>query len=182
MSKMKAMKYRREHGFTLIEVLAVVALVGVIFLVIHQFLSPILTFFQGNQSRQVAALEARVCLTTIERLMANGKASTLTISTPATTPVVQSSQAQFLSVDGSTYTITWSMTPANSIHVLQTMAPGTTVNDTVLTTHATQLTFSWSDPRDPSTIDITLQITVPLDASHVSTILLPNQRVQMIAF
>ena len=102
---------REDKGFTLIEMMVAAALFGLLCIMVVQFLSPMTHFFQRSRARQDANLQLRMCFGTIDRLMANGKASTLIVSTPPTTPTVQNSSATFQSVDGSFYTITWSPAP-----------------------------------------------------------------------
>ena len=179
------MKNEREKGFYLTEVLLVAALTGLIFLAIVRLLSPTLRFFQGSQARQQANMQARVCLETIQRVMSNGKASSLVVSTPPTIPPVGSSQARFYAVDGSTYTITWSTAPMNTVHLQKWTTPsGSARIDTVLATHVTGLHFTF-DTHDPGIVQVTLEIKVPLDATglpgHFYTISLPNQTVLMVA-
>src|ERR1019366_5814531 len=97
---------------------------------------------------------------TIERVLSNGKADTLVIATPDTTPAVQFSSATFQSKDGSMYTLCWFNSPENSIH-LQRTPPGGTTSDIVLATHITTLVFGIS-ANDPGIVSVTLQMTVPL--------------------
>jgi hypothetical protein len=164
----------------MVEILLVALLMGAIALVFAQFLSPMLTFFQRSTARQQANSELRICMDTMEIAMMNGKASTLIISTPATTPTVQFSKAEFTSVDGSSYTITWSMTPPNSVH-LQKTQNGVT-NDTVLSTHVTNLNFG-VNINDPGVVIVTLQVRYPLNSSgrpdSFFTITLPTRVVRM---
>jgi prepilin-type N-terminal cleavage/methylation domain-containing protein len=172
---------REDKGFTLIEMMVAAALFGLLCIMVGQFLSPMTHFFQRSRARQDANLQLRMCFGTIDRLMANGKASTLIVSTPPTTPTVQNSSATFQSVDGSFYTITWSPAPMNSVH-LQKTPPGGTMTDTVLATQVTGLSFGLST-SDPGIVYITLRMTVPLDSSgspdSFMTILLSNQALRM---
>src|SRR5437879_6467088 len=104
---------RQEKGFSLVETLLAGALGSIVLLILVSLTFRMVKFISRNQARQSAAMQARACLETIERFMSNGKANTLQISTPNTTPTVPNSRAQFLTVDGSSYTITWSTAPPN---------------------------------------------------------------------
>jgi prepilin-type N-terminal cleavage/methylation domain-containing protein len=178
------MKRNSGKGFTLIEIMLAVALISVVALVGIQLLSPMVAYFKRSPARAKANLESRQCMETVERMLASGKAGTLVIQTPPTTPAVPSSQAQFQSVDGSSYTITWSTAPMNTVHILRTPPGNGATIDTILATNVTTLSFS-IDYRDPAMIYVTFQMTAPLDSSgapgSIMTILLANQAVHMIA-
>jgi len=173
---------KNHSGFSLLEMLLVAALIGLVILAATQLLFPVINFFQRGRAQQKATLEARTCIETIERVLSNGRASTVVISTPPTTPAMPSGQIQFLGVDTSTYTISWSTSPMNTVHLQKTSAAGVT-NDTVLATHVTQLSFCWN-PNDPGILNVTLQMTVPFDSSgspgSFLTIYLPGQTLRMV--
>src|SRR4051812_27231245 len=92
------------RGFTTIEVLIAGVMGALIILVLISSSSKLSRFFFRGRIKQQAQLEARGCLETIERTLANGKASTVVVSTPPTT--LASSRIQFTGQDGSSYTIT----------------------------------------------------------------------------
>ncbi len=179
---MKFLKLIGErNGFTLVESMLATVAALVIMGGIARLTSSMIQFSGHSQVHQSADTEARICLDTIEQALANGQANTLAISTPATTPTVPNSQAQFSGLDGSSYTITWSATPLNTVHLLKTPAGGGTTTDSVLATHVNELVFS-HDYRDPALVAVTFQMVVPLDSSgrsnNVYTIFrsLPNLR------
>src|SRR5208337_5665329 len=100
-----------------------------------------------NRARQAANLQLRICLESIQRVMANGMASTVNVTTPPTTPTVQNSQIQFQSVDGSSCTISLSPPPGNTVQ-LQKVLPGGATSTTVLANNVTELTFGLNS-QDP---------------------------------
>src|SRR5882724_2338351 len=126
---------RQDRGFSLPEILLAGVLVSIFLLVTIQWSTNVFKFITRSQLRQQASMEARTCLETIERTLSEGKASTLVISTPAITPTVPNSQAQFSTVDGSSYVITWSTAPMNTVHIRRIPPGGTTATDTVLASH-----------------------------------------------
>ena len=67
-------------------------------------------------------MELRTSLAAIEHVMSNVKPNTVLIATPAMTPNVQMSSVSFQSMDGAFYTIHWSITPMNSVHLERTGA------------------------------------------------------------
>jgi prepilin-type N-terminal cleavage/methylation domain-containing protein len=172
-----------KKGFTLLEILLTASIIGAIVLAITHLGFPLIKFFQQSRSRQQANTEARICLETMERVLSNGKASTLVISNSPTIPPMQSGRAQFQTMEGSSYTITWSSGPANSVHLLRTPLGGTVAVDTMLATHVTELSFLW-DMSDPAILTVTLQMTVPLDSSgspdSFLTIMLPPLTTRLI--
>jgi prepilin-type N-terminal cleavage/methylation domain-containing protein len=174
------MKHR--DGFTIIEMLLTAALLGLVVLVVAQLGFPLFKFIQRSQSRQEAQAQARICLETVERAMSNGRASTVTISNSPSTPPMQSGQVQFQAVDGSSYTITWSTAPPNSVHLQHTPLGSSLTTDTVLATSVTEFSFGWN-PGDPSIINVNFVMSVPLDSSgspdSVMTLMLPPQTIQM---
>ncbi len=159
------MRIPAEKGYTLIEIILTAAIVGIVILAISQLIFPLIKYFQQSRARQQTNSEARVCLETIARVLSNAMASSMVISTPVTTPAApQASEAQFQSVDGSTCTVIWSTSPMNTVHLLRTPPGGTVAIDTVLASHVTGFSFAWAT-NDPSLVNVTLQMTVPLDAS-----------------
>lgn len=164
------------------EIILVVALLSIIFMAGIKLWPGTTKFLLRSQSRQQANIQARICIETLERVLANGKSSSLQILTPATTPVMPSSQIIFQSVDGSTYTVTWSTSPTNSVHILRQVLGSATTVDTILATRVTSLVFA-IDYRDPSSLSVTLQMSVPVDSSGAPdsyfTILLPNEYIRM---
>ena len=174
---------RRENGLTMLELLLVAAILGTVTLAAVRLVVPMITFIRRAPARQSAQMQMRACMETMERVLSNGKAGTLVIATPPTTPTIQFSSATFQSQDGSGYTIYWSPSPVNSVH-LQRTPPGGTPSDTVLATNITALVFGVAG-NDPGLITVTLQMTVPLDSSgspgSFFTILLPTQTIRMIS-
>jgi Tfp pilus assembly protein PilE len=164
-----------DHGVTLIEILIVSAAIVILTFVIARFLSPVMRYFQREPVRQTMTADIRRCLDTIDRAMSEGNAQSLIISTPLSSPTVQLSRAQFSSNDGSSTVITWSASPMNTVHILKTV-PGVGTNDQTLASHVTGFHFD-VDLQDPSLVTVTLQMTVPLDASgapdSIYTITLP---------
>ena len=175
---------RRTRGFTLAEGLLVGVVVSMLLLVMVKISSRMFTFIARSQTRQKANMEARRCLETIERMMSNGRASTLMISTPATSPMVPNSRVQFTAMDGSFYTILWSTAPMNTVHIRRTPAGSAATTDTLLATHVNVLVFL-ADLTDPAIVTVSLQMTVPLDTSNppksVYTIPLFNRTLRMIS-
>src|SRR5262249_11921712 len=149
------MKIAKSHGFTLLEAILATALTAAALLVIVKMVSPVTRFFRASQGRQMANFEARTCMDTIQRVMSNGRISTLAITTPSTVPLMPFSEAQFNTVDGSSYTIMWSTAPMNSVHLERVNSAGS-FTDTILSAHATALNFTL-DLDDPAKVFITLQ-------------------------
>jgi Tfp pilus assembly protein PilE len=172
----------QNKGVTLMEVLLVAGLIGVLALVVVQFFQPMFKFFQGSQARAQANREARICMDTIQLVLSAGRATTLQVSTPSTTPAVPLSQAQFTGLDKASYVIAWSTAPMNTVHLQKTPPGGGTGTDTILATNVTGLHFG-IDTRDPGVVSVTLHMTVPLNTSGAPDsfyqILLPNQIILM---
>jgi len=173
---------KRRGGFTLIEMVLTTALLSLLVLAVARLGFPTFKFMQRSQARQEAQAQARICLETVERVMSNGRASTVTISNSPTTPPMQSGQIQFQSVDESSYTITWSTAPPNSVHLQHTPQGSSSTTDTVLATSVTGFSFGWN-PVDPSIINVNFVMSVPLDSSgspdSILTFILPPQTIQM---
>jgi prepilin-type N-terminal cleavage/methylation domain-containing protein len=171
-----------EKGFTLLEIIVGVAIFGMIILMVGKLMSPLTQYFQRNRARQQANLQMRICLETIERMMSNGRANTCILSAPPAVPTL--SQAKFKSIDGFTYTIFYSTSPLNSVHLQRTKgAIGDPIYDSVLATNVSALIFGW-DSRDPALINVTISLRVPLDSSgradNSVTILMPPQIIRMV--
>jgi len=172
-----------QRGFTVVEMTVTAAIIGILAIAIAKLFSPTMVFYQRTQARQKVTQEARICMETMEQVLSNGKSSSLNISTPVTTPTVQFSQASFESMDGTSYVITWSTSPLNSVHLQHTLSSGV-INDKILATNVTGINFG-IDVNDPAIVNVTLQMTAALDNSgspdSIANILLPTQTVRMIS-
>jgi prepilin-type N-terminal cleavage/methylation domain-containing protein len=168
-----------KSGFTLIEIMVAVALLGIATFAAFNLFSPIVKFFPRSQARSQAILQARQCMETIDRVMSSGRASTLVLPAVSTVPF---STAQFIGVDQSSYTITLSSSPLNSVHLLRTLPGAALPIDTVLATNVTMLNFL-VDLNNPGFVQVTFQMIAPLDSSgspdSFYTIFLPNQTIVM---
>jgi prepilin-type N-terminal cleavage/methylation domain-containing protein len=175
---------KSQRGFSLIEILIVAALCGAVFLAFSNLVAPALKFLHRNQARQQLQTQARGCLDTMDRVISNGRAATVTISNSPTIPSLPAAQLQFQSVDNSSYTITFSSVPINSVHLLHTPFGSLVTTDTVLATNVSVLSFAWS-PSDPSIMNVTLIMIVPMDSSGTPDsfykIQLPAQTIRMVS-
>jgi prepilin-type N-terminal cleavage/methylation domain-containing protein len=176
------MKKMDKKGFTLIELMIVIAVGVILILGLTRLVSPTLKFYQQNQARQRANMKMRICIESIERAMANGRVSTLLISPSPSDPTLGLSQAQFSSMDGlTTYQIGWSNTPNNTVH-LQKIPPGGGTTDTVLADYVSSLQFTL-DTHDPGIVHVTVMMRVPLDESgspdSFQTLLVSNHTILM---
>jgi hypothetical protein len=173
-----------EKGLTFLEIVIAVAMTAIVLLMISQMGVPMMRFFQRMRVHQQATMEARTCLDTLQRVLADGRASTLLVTNTQTTPMMPSGRADFKTSDGSAYTLTWSTAPTNTVHMQRRLTASAPINDTILATHVTELAFTF-DPRDPSLVYITLQIRIALDSSGAPgsflMISLRDQAVRMVA-
>src|ERR1017187_3960582 len=98
----------RENGLTLMEMIMTAVIIGAVTYAAVRLGTSITNFVQRTPPRQHAQMEMNACMDTMDRVLSNGKSSTLNIATPPTTPTLQYSSATFQSKDGATYTIYWS--------------------------------------------------------------------------
>jgi prepilin-type N-terminal cleavage/methylation domain-containing protein len=176
------MRLSRIDGFTLQELLLTLVIMAIVTLAFVRLSTPVITFFQRSPIRQTTNMELRSCMGMIQHVMSNGRASTLIVATPNTTPAVQFSSATFQSMDGASYTITWSNNPPNTVHLQKTL-PGSIPSDTILASHVTGLVFGMS-VNDPGIVTVTIRMTIPFDASgapgSVQTLMPPPQIIRML--
>jgi len=173
-----------EQGVTLIEIMMVVAIVGLIAAAFALFLSKGLPFFHRNQVRQGLMLDSRRVMDTIVERLRNGKARTLIIQTDSTvTPVVPNSRADFvlqtpLPSGATAYAI---YQAGGKIYTLE-YPPGNAAQ--AIASNVTGLIFSVPNSTDPGIVNVTLQMNVPYDQTgdptHTSMILFPNQNIHMV--
>src|SRR6266568_5126860 len=97
------MKRMNNHGFSVIEVMLAAGILAAMMLAVSQTGTPITRFFQRNRVRQETLLEARSCIETLQRALADGKADTLSIANSTVAPVMPNGQANFTATDGSVY-------------------------------------------------------------------------------
>ncbi len=172
---------KRQNGMTLLESLLALTILVVIAAAFVKLLAPNIGFFKRAEGRLQATSEARKSLDTFRHLLSNGKASTVSISTPNNSSP-PNSQISFDSLDGYSYIISW-VTP-NSVQVQRTPTAGGTTVTNIIANNVTGLMFTL-DFRDPAIIDVSLQVDMPLDQSgnstSVYTILQPNQSIRMAA-
>jgi Tfp pilus assembly protein PilV len=175
---------KRQNGFSVVEIMISAFIAGLLMLLIFKFSTGIFKFYARTQGRQQANMEARRCLDTIDRAISNARADTLMISTPDTTPAIPNSQVSFTGLDNASYTITWSTSPANSVHLFKTPAGSSTTTDSILSTHATVLVFV-TTAADPTLITVSFRTTTLLDNSgnpdSYYTLDMPNRAIRMMA-
>lgn len=173
-----------REGFTLTEMALCAAVISLVVVGLVRLTASFSRFLSQSQIRHQATLKSRICLENIQRVFNNGKASTLQISTPPITPTSPNSRAQFSTADGTTYVITLSSTPANSVH-LTTIEPGGLTQDKVLATDVNLLIFA-VDYRDPALVNVNLQIAIPRITGGTMpsayTFFYPNLRIHMMDF
>jgi prepilin-type N-terminal cleavage/methylation domain-containing protein len=180
-----------EAGFTIIEVMVVVAILGIIVAAMVHFFSSSAPFYKRIQVRQQVMLSSREAMDAMVDRLRSGKAQTFLRSTPAAASTVPNSRADFVLQsplpsgatayaiylnNGTAYTQEFPTTPAGQ------GCPGAQTCK-ILATNVTELVFG-GNSNDPGIVGVTLGISAPWDTSgdptHVSTILLPNHIVQMV--
>jgi prepilin-type N-terminal cleavage/methylation domain-containing protein len=175
----------RRRGFSLIELMFSVAILGLVFLAASHMNAPVLSFFQNSQSRQKANSEARACLYMISTAMKGGLANSVHISTPVTVPVVPNSRIDFfLAAPLASGTTAYAFYLANRAVLVQEYPGGAGVQlGKQLATNVSGLMFT-GDYRDPSIVYVSLRIDAPLDSSgradRVTTIQVADQEIHML--
>jgi len=183
---------RSKSGFTLLETLFTVVILGVIIVAFVLNFSQNTPFYHRTQIRQGIMLNSRMAMDTILDRLRNGRGRTLHISTPASVPFVNNSRVDFVlqtelpsgatayaiyldPTSNTVYTQEWTLSPPAA-------TPGQQP-PRVLATGVTDLSFT-GDSRDPAFVKVSLRLDIPWDGSgdptHVSTIILPDEVVHMV--
>jgi len=171
-------------GMSMVEMMIVVAIATVIFAALVMFFSKNTPFYNRIQARQQLMTGSRMTMDTIIDRLRNGKARTMSISTPNLPIIVPNSRIDFvlqtpLPSGATAYAI---YLTSNTIFT-QEYPPAGGGPPHMVTTGVTGLMFTGSS-QDPGILGVTLQMNVAWDASgdptHTSSILLPNQTVHMV--
>lgn len=176
------MKRRKsEAGMSLIELILVAAMAGVIFTSLTILMTKSITFFKRMTVRQTTMQESRTCMERIEQALRNGKASSLTISTPAGGP--PNSRVDFvLDRPLASGTTSYAFYLSNG-KVMSTEYSASGTRTQVLANNATGLHFT-GDSFDTAMVTVSIRIDAPWDSTgdpnRVSTLILPNRAVRMI--
>ena len=169
------------QGYTLIEIMLVLALGAVVLFAVVKLVTPTATFFRKIHAHQQAFFEMNKCLNTIRRVLSKGQPGTVVISTASGAPP-NSSIAFTTLEDGSltaSCTIQWSISPPNSVHLLRTLASNPPT-DSVIAQNITGLSFA-TDFRDSAVIGVSIQVDEPIDgAGNVYTLMQPNETVRLV--
>jgi prepilin-type N-terminal cleavage/methylation domain-containing protein len=175
-----------RRGFSLIEMMATVALLTLILYAGVNYLPQLMSFFRVMTVNQSVNLDSRRCVDTLSQVLAKAQSGTVSISSqgPGTPPY---SNITFAGNDGSSYQIYWSNVPVNSVHLVRTW-PGSTIgNDSVIAVNVTSLMFFLSDFRDAAVIHFTVQMSAPYTAmdafrpGRAASSLIANQTVQTVS-
>ena len=185
---------RKWGGFSLLELMIVVAVAAIIMIPIVRFLSTILPFFHRTQVRQQLMADARIAMDTIVERLRNGKALTVVLTSPITNPS-QCSRVDFvlqapLPSGATAYAI---YQDGNTVYTQEFIPsppapnPGGIQPRQRLASNVTSLMFAALDTQDPAFVTVTLQMAAmaaPLNAAGdqaiMSTILLPNVLVHLV--
>jgi prepilin-type N-terminal cleavage/methylation domain-containing protein len=178
------MKLHRIAGFSLIELMLVLAIICIVGLAIGRLFAGNFRWFQNTQARQVVMANSRVTMDAIGQQLRNGLAKSLVIKSSGGTSFVPNSRAEFtlhtpLPSSANNYAIYLSSGTVYGEGFNGT----TTVSKQVLATNVTALMFTL-DSRSPAFVGVSLWIDAPYDQTgdptHVSSILLPNQTVHLV--
>jgi prepilin-type N-terminal cleavage/methylation domain-containing protein len=177
---------QRRHsiaGWTLVEVMLVVAIIGIFAGGFVVLFTRNVTFFKRMQARQQVIVQSRSGIERIEQMLHNGKANSLVISTPASAIVKPNSKIEFTLrtplPDGA---VAYSIYLNGDTVYGQESGPGISRAPTVLAKSVTGLMFT-GDALDAANVGVSLQIDVPYDASRtppiVVSMLIPNRIIHM---
>ena len=163
-------RQKSRQGVTLVEMLVVVAILGIILAAFGKLFNTNLSFFRRIEVRRQVTIDARVAFDAIGQRLRTGQANTVLIDRLTTTSP-PNSQIRFKLVSGADCRIY----VANDTLYIQdgTFAPK------VVAAHVTGLSFSNPDTDDPAILSVSMLVEAPYDNSedptHVSTVNLPNQ-------
>jgi len=170
-----------RKGFSLVEMMLAVLIVGVTVGAIFRLLAPLVTFFHSSLTRQRSNSEARTCMNMISMAMRGGIATSVVITTPAPSPPgVAWSRIDFTlptALPNGTTAYTFEL--VNGTVQMQAYPSPRPLQPRVLASNVTKLLFAPVDVRDPSVFDVSLRIDAPFDNSgrpeRVSTIQIDQQ-------
>jgi prepilin-type N-terminal cleavage/methylation domain-containing protein len=168
-----------RNGFTLIEALIALFMMGLVFLGLYKFVVPNVDYFRHMNVRQQSNSEAQRCIATIRAALATANPSSVLVRTPADAP--PNSFISFTDLTGKAVVIKWDADKQGSV-VMELQATPTLRRSTILGTHVTALMFTL-DGRDPGVIAISLRMDRPLNAQagdgQIHSVFIPNQVVRL---
>jgi hypothetical protein len=177
---------KKQSGLSLVEVALTLGLAAIVFVMFWQLFPKYSTYFTRTRVRQEIMQQSRTAMDAILRILRNGKANTLIISTPAAIAPVPNSRVDFVLhstlPSGAT---AYAIYLANRGIFTQEFNPnlGGAQAPRQLVSNATSLMFT-GDYLDPSTIYVSMRIDAPWDQTgdptHVSSLLLPNQAAHLV--
>lgn len=173
-----------SRGLSLLEIILAVITFVIVIAGLYQLIGRNMLFFKRSEVRQRVVLESRICIDRITQMLSNGKASSLSRSTPATNPIIPDSRIDFvLQTPLASGTTAYAIYIENGIvYALEYVRTGIQRKQ-VLATNVTNLNFS-GNADDPAIVGVNLRIDAPYDSSndptHVSTIIVANHIVHMV--
>jgi hypothetical protein len=160
-------RLHQRAGYTLVEMLAVAAMVSFVLLTFVMFSSKIALAVRRFQIRQQIQMESRSSLDVLSQRLRNGKARSLIISTPSVVPLVPNSRVDFdlqspLPSGATSYVI---MLDQNVIYAQELGGPVGVGPRKAIAKQVGSLMFT-GDSRDPAIVHVMLQFAAPWDQSN----------------
>jgi len=156
-------RVRSNRGFSMVEMVIVVAIMGGIAVMIAGFIGKAPSFIQRYYVRRQLTTESRIATDTITKLLRHGRPGTVIVSTPDTTaiaPPPPNHYITFQSADGTiNYDIYWSTSPLNTLYMQETGRM-----PRKLASNVVGLSFAM-DPRDPALVTVSINMEAASDAS-----------------
>jgi len=162
---------KNRHGYSMIEAMITLAIVGMIALYVTMLHTPVVDFFRRGQVHQETSMNIRTSLDIMTHALEQGKATSIHISTPPGPPLLPNSKLDFvLTTPLITGTTAYSFFLSN--HNLQMYEYNPNVNVTILAktlaTNVSSLIFAY-DTSNPFIVYINLRIEAATKNTSEST-------------
>ncbi len=154
---------RRPSGFTLVETMVAIAIVGVLFLIGPTFLHQVTGFYQTQSTKITLQRDGRDLADLLLRFLRDAKASSVTIDQINTPQQPPFSRITFTTIQGTTMQYY-----QQGSSIIQTSQPqgSAVVNTSTLSQKLYTLTFTYPRADDPSLLSVSITLAGTISATN----------------
>jgi len=166
------MAITKHRGYTLVEMMIVVAIVGTLFAVVSPLMLQMTNFWRLTSARYTIQRDVRASLSTINRFTRQAQAATVTIDNISGQPPSSRLQFQYTNADGNTVTVMFYQL-GNKLYM------SNNGNISVLSSSLAYVAFTYPRSEDTSIISVAMTMQSPTYLGGKKALQLSIQKVRI---